>query len=107
MISSRGTSSSVPSATRRSLIREESDSRISRRAMLRRATALYMRTGTFRSPKEIEPDLIALAMRGLWQRSAWAHPSGRADTDVAPDSTGDPAAAPHPDRDDPRLDRRL
>ena len=52
----------MPSATRRCLIRDESDSRISRSAMLRRATALYMRTGTFSSPKLIEPDQIALAM---------------------------------------------
>jgi hypothetical protein len=65
MISSRSTSSSVPSAKRRSLIRDESDSRISRSAMLRRATALYMRTGTFSSPKLIEPDQIALAISGL------------------------------------------
>src|SRR6201989_2632126 len=75
MISSRSTSSSVPSAKRRSLIRAESDSRISRRAMLRRATALYMRTGTFSSPKLIVPLQIALAIRqislpGLFQANS-------------------------------------
>jgi hypothetical protein len=47
------------------LIRAESFSRISRSAMLRRATALYIRTGTFSSPKLMEPDQIALAMAGI------------------------------------------
>ena len=49
--------------------------------MLRRATALYIRTGTFSSPKLIEPDQIALAMRGLFQRigvgANWGARSGR------------------------------
>jgi len=34
---------------------------------LRRATALYSRTGTFSSPKLIEPDQIALAIGRLFQ----------------------------------------
>src|ERR1700753_4455427 len=107
MISSRGTSSSVPSATRRSLIRDESDSRISRSAMLRRATALYMRTGTFNSPKLIEPDQIALAMAGIVPTSAKDAnpPTGSAEMLRFLDSVYDPAAAPHADRDDPRLQR--
>ena len=43
-------------------MRAPSDSRISRSAMLRRATALYSFTGTLRSPKLIEPLQIALAI---------------------------------------------
>src|SRR6187402_343533 len=43
-------------------MRAPSDSRISRRPMLRRATALYSFTGTLSSPKLIEPLQIALAI---------------------------------------------
>src|SRR6202012_6219333 len=105
MISWRSTSSPVPSAKRRSLIRDESDSRISRSAMLRRATALYMRTGTFSSPKEIEPDQIALAMPGILPTIGHSAnpPHGSAEKLRFLDSVRDPAAAPHPDRDDPRF----
>src|SRR5690348_18468081 len=43
-------------------MRAPSDSRISRREMPRRATALYSFTGTLSSPKLIEPLQIALAI---------------------------------------------
>jgi hypothetical protein len=78
--------------------------------MLRLATALYIRTGTFSSPKLMEPDQIALAMAGIVPVFALAVLNdGTSGHEVAPflDSIRDPAAAPHPDRDDPRLDRRF
>src|SRR5918995_4024854 len=61
-IFSYGTSLPSSSATRLCLIREPSPSRSSRKLTVCLETALYSFTGTFRSPKLIDPLQIALAM---------------------------------------------
>src|SRR6202012_666284 len=75
--------------------------RISRREILRRATALYIRTGTLSSPKLIEPDQSALAMAEIVP-TAWldAKSDQGAAGDLAwqhqPEAVGNGAAACSP-----------
>src|SRR3954470_8308143 len=76
-MSSYGTSLPSASATRLCRMREPSLSRSSRKLTFLRETALYSFTGTFKSPKLIDPLQIALGIflnqdLGGWQKSSLA-----------------------------------